>query len=449
MPVENNEKLEGTLSLMSLFRSGAVLQRDKPLRVWGWYRGTKPVTVRLAGQEKQAVVADGRWEAVFDPLPANKTPQTLTVTAGEEKVVSTDLLVGDVWFFNGQSNIVFKVREIDWKGFHDIANVDGVRYFDVPHVWNREPADEFDPLPCWEHATEDRVGRFSAFGYAMACRLRQALDIPIGVVKSAEGGALIEHWLPDSSLAAAGGFDRNPPPVWGVKPDVGNGMYNTMVYPARGLTIKGIVWYQGEANVNVSSDYPALFKEYASLYRKLFDDPDLDIVTVQLPRFSSELVPTWPAFRLTQWRIAESMEHVHIVCGIDCGEAANIHPTDKRTYGIRAAELVLNKVYGLPTPGESAYPSVVTQDGQTVTVRFNNAATGLMLTDGDTVRELYGITADGAVIAPTAVAVCGDTLVATMAQTVVRMDYAMLPAPAVNLYTQNGLPVAPFSFPVE
>lgn len=446
--MENKEQTGGTLSLMSLFRSGAVLQREKPLRVWGWYRGSEPVTVRLANQEKQTTAVNGRWEVVFDPLPANKTPQTLIVTAGEEKVVSTDLLVGDVWFFNGQSNIVFKVREIDWKGFHDLANVDHVRYFYIPHVWDREPANEFAPQPVWEHATEDRVGRFSAFAYAMACRMQRALDIPIGIVKSAEGGTIIEQWLPDHCLVAAGGADRNPPPTYGVKPDVGSGMFNTMVYPARGLTIKGIVWYQGESNVNVSSDYPALFGEYASLCRRLFDDPDLDIVTVQLPRFSAEMFPAWPAFRLTQWQIAESMERVHIVCGIDCGEAANIHPADKRTYGTRAAELALNKVYGLPTPGESAYPTAVAQSGNTVTIRFKNAECGLILSDGTVARELYGITADGGKVAPTAVILEGDLLRMTVDGTVVGVDYAMSPVPDVNLYTQNGLPVAPFSLSI-
>lgn len=443
---QQRETTGGTLTLMSLFQSGAVLQREKPLRVWGFYEGTDTVSVRFAGQEKQAMVNDGRWEAVLDPLPANRTSQVMTVTAGDQTVTSADLLVGDVWFCNGQSNIVFTVKEVKWKGFREIAQTDNVRYFDVPQIWNKAPADEFAPAPRWEKATEETVGHFSAYSYAFAYRLQQELDIPIGIVKSAVGGTVIEHWLPDICVEAAGAT-REIPPLYGVKPDTGTGMYNSMVHPARGLTIKGILWYQGESSVAMPSDYRALFREYVKYYRQMFRDETLPIVTVQLPRYEASRFPGWADFRLIQAELSRELG-LCICCGIDCGDETDIHPHDKRVFGTRAAELALHEVYGKDAPGESACPKSVSVSGDTITIRFQNAESGLMLSGGDTVQELFGVTADGGQVTPTNVSIVDDTMKAVFGRPVIRVDYAMSPVPDVNLYTKSGLPVAPFSVSV-
>jgi len=215
------------------------------------------------------------------------------------------------------------------------------------------------------------------------------------------------------------------------------------------LTVKGILWYQGEANTNATSDYTRLFEQYAKHYRELFRNAELPIITTQLPKYGAEDYPNWVSFRTKQWAIAEAIENVHIVTAIDMGEAEDIHPSDKWPLGMRAAELVLNKVYGKATPGESAYPTGITTSGTTVTIQFKNAESGLKLSSGTAVNDLYGFTASGKSIVPSSVKLQGDTLILTMSEPIARVEYAMKAVPNVNLYTANGLPVAPFSISVN
>lgn len=435
------------LSVMSVFKTGAVLQRDEPVSVWGFCEGADMVSVEFAGQKKRSAVVNGRWEVTLDPMPANSTGQTLLVTTAGRSVNSTNVLVGDVWFCSGQSNM-------DWnaKTSQEIASLaylstaDKIRCFDIPDLWNTEPRTTFASSAAWRPASNYVTRNLSMYALAFAYRLQQELDVPIGVIVASSGGTLIEHWLPDDSLIAAGTSRDTEQTGEGCRQGVGNGMYNAMVYPLKGLTVKGILWYQGEANVNATSDYVRLFKEYTVCYRKLFDDPALPIIATQLPIFDVTGYETWKNFRLIQHEAVSAVENAYLVCGIDLGEIYNIHPACKHEHGSRAAELVLNKVYGQSTPGESAYPTTVTQNGNTVTIRFKNAESGLTLSEGSVVRELYGVTAGGSKVTPSSVTVKGDTLTMTVNETIVRVDYAMSNVPDVNLYTGNGLPVAPFSW---
>lgn len=438
-----------SLKVRSIFGKGAVLQRDKEVPVWGFCEGADIVVVEFAGQRKRGVVQkDGYWEVTLDPMSAISTGKTLTVSTAGEKVENKNLLVGDVWFCSGQSNMEYwPLNAEETNSLSALKTSKLIRMFDVAEVWNKQPLSEFDGGGgTWKNAANYAAEQWSMYALSFAYALRQELDVPIGIIVAAEGGTIIEHWLPDASLVAAGTSRNTPQRGHGIKQNVGTGMYNSMVYPLKGLAVKGILWYQGEANTNATSDYTRLFTEYAKHYREFFKDPQLPIITTQLPKYGAPDYPNWVSFRLTQWNIAEQIDNVHIVSAIDMGEEEDIHPADKWPLGLRAADLALNKVYGKATPGESAYPSSVTQSGNTVTIRFKDAESGLTLSDGTVARELYGITAGGSKAAPTAVTLNGDTMVATFAETIVRVEYAMSNVPNVNLYAKNGLPVAPFSW---
>ena len=439
-----------SLSVATLFKNGAVLQRDAEVRIFGRCKGAAVVTVEFGGQKKRCAVADGRWEVTLDPMPANSIEQTLVVTTAGKTVDSENILVGDVWFCSGQSNMYwFATSDKEIASLADLKTVKSIRCFSIPELWNTEPKEDFSSSAAWRYASQYVERKISMYALSFAARLQQEEKVPVGIVVAATGGTLIEHWLPDDSLVAAGTSRDTPQTGYGARQGVGTGMYNSMVCPLEGLTVKGILWYQGEANVNATSDYVRLFAEYAKCYRRLFRDEDLPIIATQLPKFHMNEYAKWPEFRLTQREATDGVRNAYLVCGIDLGEAGNIHPADKRAYGTRAAELALNTVYGKATPGESAYPTAVKGSGTTVTIRFKNAESGLKLISGSAVRELYGVTASGQAIAPTSVKLQGDTLVLTMSEAVVRIDYAMKTVPGVNLYTGNGLPVAPFSLPVN
>ena len=106
------------LKVHGIFRSNMVLQRDKPVKVWGWAPAGAAVAVSLGDQTRSGKAGgdDGRWEVVFDAQPANAKPQTLTVKAGDKTIRMDNILMGDVWVMNGQSNMAFGLRAVYQAG---------------------------------------------------------------------------------------------------------------------------------------------------------------------------------------------------------------------------------------------------------------------------------------------------------------------------------------------
>src|SRR5437667_5112570 len=100
------------LRLASLFSDGAVLQRDKPVAVWGWADAGEKVSVSIRGKSAEATAnSDGRWQATLPAMPASSESAELTVTAGGKSVTVHDVLVGEVWMCSGQSNMEWHVKE--------------------------------------------------------------------------------------------------------------------------------------------------------------------------------------------------------------------------------------------------------------------------------------------------------------------------------------------------
>ncbi|WP_158218430.1 sialate O-acetylesterase [Roseateles puraquae] len=194
--------------LAEVFGEHMVLQRDRPLRLWGQATPGKTLAVALAGRRAQVKVgASGRWQVQFPPLPAGG-PHRLTV-AGDGSVELQDVLIGDVWLLGGQSNMEWPLAPTD-TGPQDIASPQNpqLRQLRVPLRASLQPEAEIAPAP-WVVAEPGRVGEFSAIGYHFARRLQSVQGIPIGLVNVAWGGSMLETWvrrdaaLQDPDLAPA------------------------------------------------------------------------------------------------------------------------------------------------------------------------------------------------------------------------------------------------------
>ena len=426
------------LSTMSIFSENMVLQRDKPIKIWGTCKDAAVVTAEFAGQKKRAAVVKDRWEVTFNPLSANAQPQKLTVNAGGKIFEVNNIFVGDVWLCSGQSNMDLQIKSLSSQAqepYNALTKNDNIKIFRVNRTNNQAPLKEFTEPCTWSVPSAEEMPNYSAYAYAFANRLETELDIPIGIVDSSYGGTHIEHWMTAKALAAAG-------------TSYGESMFNPMINPFAGMSIKGILWYQGESNVMVTTSYEKLFTEYAKLYRSIFNDENLPIVTTQLPKCSNPNYPLWHEFRLTQWKIAESIPNVYVVCGIDLGGGVGIslHPNDKLPFGIRAGELTLNKIYSKNTPGISPYPLKAELSGNKVILTFKDAESGLEIRDGD-VRELFLIASDDTAVRATAkitslntIEVSADGVTAPKA-----VQYCYSVDPNGNLVAKNGLPVAPFN----
>ena len=273
------------LKMSSIFSDRMVLQQKQPIRVWGWTAAAQEITIELAGQSA-ATTADenGRFELNLNPVAAGG-PYRLTVRADETRTFE-DVLVGEVWLCSGQSNMSYPVAASNDPDLESLsANFPQVRLISVPQVGTQEAQNDFNGQ--WEKCTPESVSNFSAVGYFFGRQLHQTLDVPVGLIDNAWGGSSCEAWVKRHLLEgddlyaplmerwekteatynheAAMATYKEKLKDWkanrqGDQPRAPRNqligqhrpanLYNGVLKPILGYTIKGTIWYQGESNAN-------------------------------------------------------------------------------------------------------------------------------------------------------------------------------------------------------
>lgn len=199
------------LCVSNLFQSNMVLQRDKPIRIWGWSDPREQITVSFGGNVAITQANDTRaWEATLPSVPANNQPQKLTIKGAATSVVLDNILVGDVWVLGGQSNMEFELEKVENGKLEIIsANYPEIRILTVPYGIGPEPKKSFARLQewsdwfgrhfrkgDWDVCTPKVAKELSAIGYAFARRVHKAANVPIGVIDASRGGTTVETWTP-------------------------------------------------------------------------------------------------------------------------------------------------------------------------------------------------------------------------------------------------------------
>lgn len=183
------------VELPLLFSDGAVVQRDRPLPVWGWASPGAKIQVDFDGRSATAKAsADGAWRVEL-PAHAAGGPYALRVRGDGETVTVKDVLIGDVWLASGQSNMEWPLLQTDGAQA-EIARADDplIRHFKVPKSWSEKPESRLAG-GAWVAASPQTVGEFSAVAYYFARELRKTTGVPIGIVDSSWGGSAIEAWM--------------------------------------------------------------------------------------------------------------------------------------------------------------------------------------------------------------------------------------------------------------
>lgn len=191
------------LRLHAIFDSDMVLQRGKPITIWGWAAPNSPVSVQFGKDKADAKAAEskGRWEVTFPAREASAEPQILTVSAGGEKVEMGNIVVGDVWVMYGQSNMAFPLGKVSNRDTESAqANLPNLRLFSIATNEQADPQDdiirETIDTGGWVTSTPETALNFSAIGFVFGKQVQLSTGIPIGVIKNSRGGASMEALVP-------------------------------------------------------------------------------------------------------------------------------------------------------------------------------------------------------------------------------------------------------------
>lgn len=192
-----------------LFTDNMILQRDKPVAVWGTAAPGAAVRVTMQGRTAKAT-ADrcGNWTAICGPFRTSFC-ETMTVASGSEMMEYTNAQVGEVWLAGGQSNMEFHMRyDQDFPAEQSRCANDHIRFFDYPEVSYPSQIEEADFLKTcgfWRIAAPDQLERFSAVGYYFAKDLWEKLRVPIGILGCNWGGTPAAAWMSREAILSGGG----------------------------------------------------------------------------------------------------------------------------------------------------------------------------------------------------------------------------------------------------
>lgn len=429
---------QAAVKLPAIFSDHMVLQRDKPIPVWGWADPGEAVTVRLGNGAESKATADaaGRWQVALAALPAGG-PMRMEVKAGNTLVID-DVLVGEVWICSGQSNMEWTVSaSADAKAEIAAANHPRIRHIKYQHKPAGVP--QQDHPATWQTCSPATAGGFTGVGYFFGRTLLTELDVPIGLINTSWGGTRIEPWTPPAGFdgvpaladiaaavntatpgtpanrakldgyvksieawtataraAIAAGRPVTPPDVF---PDDLRDMasrpnphgqpttlYNGMVAPITGYGIRGAIWYQGESNHTEGMLYVDKKRALVEGWRKLWGVGDFPFYFVQIApyEYGNEDPSVLPVFWEAQAACLEipntAMAVIH-----DVGNIKNIHPVDKQTVGKRLAAIALARDYGKKDLVHSGpvFKSLATDDAK-LRLQFDHTGGGLATRDGKT-----------------------------------------------------------------
>jgi sialate O-acetylesterase len=434
----------GEVTLPAFFSDGMVLQRDCDVPVWGKAAPGAQITVTLGDEQAATRVGDdGHWQVRLAPHSAGGPHRLLIQESQRPSREIVDVYFGEVWLASGQSNMqwTFSHDIQDKEQVLDAANDPLLRQFTIkkfPHYVRKTEVNvpQWDAPGRWRRANRadllaDGEDGDSALAYFFGCALRRELNVPVGIVNASIGGSPIASWLPPEG-----------------------GLYNKMIHPLAPYALRGLVWYQGEANIVAAGvGYVDSMQQLLQVWRGLWKQ-EFPCYYVQLAPFIHSTRPNskapshaLPGLWEAQTRVMSVVPRTGMVVTTDLAdEPTNIHPRNKRDVGERLARWALAKDYGR-TDVVFSGPQFRSEkvDGNGLRIEFDFTDGGLASRDG---RPLTHFTIAGAdrKFVPAEATIDGKTVVVRSKQVprpvAVRFAWDELARP--NLVNGAGLPAGGF-----
>lgn len=356
--------LDAKISIPSIWGNGMVIQQKSTNTMRGTASPNKTVTLQTSWDKNVYTAksnSKGEFEISFQTPIAGGTHK-IEVSDGEVLVLE-EILIGDVWLCSGQSNM-----EMPVKGYRGqpaehaqetIINADSkqpLRLFTVKRDYSTTPKSDFEGE--WFYPDPKSVGDFSAAAYYFGDKVQRVTTIPVGLIHASWGASKIETWMDVETLRQYKEIDLSV--LNREKFEYPQGaptlLFNAMIKPLEGLSIKGVIWYQGEANNAAPDLYRQLFSSWAKQWRTFFKQENMPIYFVEIAPFkaSGKDETEWALFREAQLKCMQDVPNTGMVTTNDIGNENFIHPPKKKEIGERLAFWALAKTYeidGIPFCG--------------------------------------------------------------------------------------------------
>ena len=482
-----------------LFQDGAVLQREKPVPVWGRADPGEQVSVSFGGQTKSATAdASGRWQVALDAMEASAEGRPMKISAvGEPELEIKDVLVGEVWLGSGQSNMQWTINA-SRKEDQEIAAAGPVpllRLFDVPRGLSNTRRETVEAK--WTAATPETAKTFSAVGYFFGKNIAEELKVPVGIIHSSWGGSRIEPWWAEEGLegidelaetrahrlarspgfpeydkpfrtfvskvgdwsdAAAQALDAGTPvPEMPAAPELlkpghnaETGTYQAMIHPLVPYALRGFLWYQGESNNGEGMLYTTKKKALINGWRGQFDAPEAPFLFVQLAPYNYGGARTYDLPGIW-WAQQETLKIPRTGMAVtnDIGNVKDIHPRNKSEVARRLALWALADTYGKSDIVKSGplFSKNKVNDGS-IAIGFDHIGGGLTTRDGKD-PDWFEIAGVDGVYHKAVATISGDGKSVVLTSPDVpkpdRARFAWSQIAEPNLMNRDGLPAAAFN----
>lgn len=489
------------LSVPHFFSDHMVLQRERAAAVWGKADSLAEVSLSFKGKTVTTKAsADGKWRAQIETGTADAKGAVLTIRAGTETIEIKDVLVGEVWFASGQSNMYYTMeRSPEYAGLMAESNHPALRMFNAPLVTAVENQEDIEGA--WTASTPETVPGFSAVAFFFARKLHLELGIPVGVIKSAWGGKPVETFtsrealitlpgtkeLVEDTLQADAAYDpakaeaayqaqlaQWPQTMAEAKKKAGQGgrlpkkpqppkrpldtegkpgvLFASMIHPFTGYTMRGAIWYQGEGNakdgaVPYDQTLPLMIRDWRQRWGDDFSFYFVQLANFRAPSTAPGTPDPWALCQDRMRRILDTTPKTGMAIINDTGEVSDIHPKNKKDPGERLARWALAKDYGQElTYSGPLFKSSEIKDGA-IYVTFDQSGTGLKSRDGGPLKRFEIAGADRVWHWAEAKIDGSDRVVVSSSQVpqpaAVRYAWAANPEGA-NLINSEGLPTSVF-----
>jgi len=482
--------------LPAVISDNMVLQQGVKAPIRGWAKAGEVVAVRFAGQVKYAKAdASGKWAVRLDELKATGgQPGMVMTVSGQNTIEIKNVLVGEVWFCSGQSNMYMTMGKTETCRYGGVinaeqeiasANYPNIRFFTVGQRVASEP--QADCNGVWVQCSPRTVAGFSAAAYFFGRGLHKELNVPIGLIHSSWGGTTAEAWTSkkvfesepafksiftsyaedlakypekkkeydqklkkweeDAAKAKAEGKEPAEKPGEPRGPGHKNtpaGLYNGMVSPVVPYAIRGVIWYQGEANRDRAQEYRRLFPAMIANWRTDWGQGDFPFYYVQIAPYKYKEETAVAAELREAQLMSMSVKNVGMAVTIDIGDP-NIHPRNKQDVGRRLSLWALAKTYGRKVEYCGPIYKSMKTEGNKITLYFDYVDGGLVGKGGEKLKGFTVAGRDGKFFAADA-EINGDRVVVRSRDVAepAAVRYGWENYPVCNLFNKEGLPASPF-----